>query len=273
MAEALKEANVAGQVTPGVWDEINDKGAALRTQRNLFGGHVKDHSVELAKRKGHQERRQYIEKNGEAILFDLYSLLLANKSWFEYQALRAGHVRLSAGEDPREEKLLQAIIDNARGEYSKTVEQMTTLLDTLNRELWILAELPGKLTIPFTRSRRSAGEVSRMAQQLLSAVEGLSDSVRTQPAPLEQPNTCYVDEVEQLDQDLRILRWHLDGDDNLNAIATAHERGTGFALTAAIQQSVLIAVTQQRVLVAELSEFRKALASRNTIEADSFLRQ
>lgn len=265
---ALNEANSVGHVTEGVWGEIKGKGAALQKQRNLFGGHVNDHSLELAKRKGHQERRHYIEKNGEAILLDLHSLLLAHKSWFEYQALRAGRARLRADEDPHEAKLLRTIIDNAQGEYGQTVEQMTTLLDTLNRELCILAELPGKRTIPFTRSRRSAGDVARMAQQLLITVERLSDSVRRQPAPLEHPSTCYVDEAERLDQDLRILRWHLDGDDNLNAIATAHERGTGGALTAAFQHSVLIAVTQQRVLVTELSEFRKHGVVRRSIRND-----
>lgn len=275
VTEALNDANSAGGVIPGVWGNISGKEADIRKQRNLFRKNVEAHSFELAKRKGHHERRQYIEKNGEAILLDLHSLLLAHKSWFEYQALRAGRSRLLADEDPREAKLLQRVIDNARGEYDQTVEQMSTLLDTLNRELWILAELPGKRSIPFTRSRQSAADVARMAQQLFIAVERFSDAVRPQPVPLEQPATCYVDEAEQLDQDLCILRWHLDGDDNLYAIATAHERGTGGALTAAIQQRVavtqqrvLIAVTQQGVLVADLSEFRKHGVVRRRVRND-----
>lgn len=268
VTEALNSANVAGGVIPGVWENISGKDADLRKQRNLFRDHVKDHSTELAKRKGHQERRQYIEKNGEAILLDLHSLLLAHKSWFEYQALRAGRARLQADEDPREEKLLRSIIDNAQAEYDQTVEQMAMLLDTLNRELGILAELPGKLTIPFTRSRRSAKDVARMAQQLLFAVERLSDSVRSQPVPLEQPNTCFVDDADQLDQDLRILGWHLDGDDSLIAIATAQDRSTSGLLPAAIQQRVLIALTQKRVLVAELSEFRKHGVVRRSVWND-----
>lgn len=268
MTNALNEANAVGHVTPKIWDSIAGKGDALDTQRDLFQRQVKDHSVELAKRKGHQERRQYIDKNGKAILLDLHSLLRAHKSWFEYQALRAGHVRLTADEDPQDEKLLQTIIRQARDEYDVTIEQMTTVLDTLNRELWILAELPGKRTVPFTGASRSAADVAKMSQQLLSAVESISDSVRQQAAPLGRPNTYYVDEAEQLDQDLRILRWHLEGEENLYAIATAHDRSPGKVLTAVTQQRVLIAVTQQRILVAELSEFRKHGVVRRSVQND-----
>jgi hypothetical protein len=101
-----------------------------------------------------------------------------------------------------------------------------------------------------------------MAQQMVNAVERLSDSVRQQPAPLEHPNTVYVDDAERLDQDLRILRWHLDADEKLDALATASEIVAGSALNALPvarrldSNRVLIAVTQQRVLTADLSDFR-----------------
>lgn len=257
VGKALAEAESVGHVTKGVWENVAGYEAALRKQRDLFRRHVESHSAELAKRKGHQERRQYIEKNGEAILLDLHSLLLAHKAWFEYQALRAGRARVDAIEDPREEKLLATIVENARSEYDGIVEQMSKVLDTLNRELQILAELPGKRTIPFTGARRSARDVAEMSEQLLVAVARLSTSVRAQPAPLESPDTCHVDEVDQLDQDLRILRWHLNGDEQLDAIATAHERGNGVPLPSAVQPRMLLAVTQERVLLADLSEFRR----------------
>lgn len=262
VTKALNEANAVGHVTPLLWENIAGYEAALRKQRDLFRRHVETHSVELAKRHDHQERRQYIQKNGEAILLDLHSLVLAHKSWFEYQALRAGRARLSAGEDRGEERLLQAIIANARDEYDQIAEELAAVLDTLSRELSILAELPGKKTIPFTGSRRSAGDVAAMAQQMLDAVERLSDSVRQHPAPLERPNTVYVDDAERLDQDLRILRWHLNADEHLDALATATDFGAGNVLRALpgarrlSSNDVLIAITQQRVLTADLSEFR-----------------
>jgi hypothetical protein len=260
--KAFGEARSVGYVTPLIWENVAGYEAAIGKQRDLFRRNVQAHASELAKRKDHKERRQYIEKNGEAIVTDLHSLILAHRSWFVYQALRAGRALLSAGQDPREAKLLQAIVDHARDEYDRVAEQMAAILDTLNRELWILAELPGKQTIPFTGARRSAREVAKMAEQLLNEVERLSDSVRPLPALLDRPRTVYVDEVERLDQDLRILRWHLDADERLDALLTAREITTGSVLDALPKfrglgsDGVLIAATQRRVLVGDLSDFR-----------------
>jgi len=262
VTKALNEASAVGHVTPLLWENIAGYEADLRKQRDLFRRHVEAHSAELTKRQGHQERRQYIEKNGEAVVLDAHSLVLAHKSWFEYQALRAGRARLDAGDDPREKKLLEAIIDNARTEYDDVVGELAAVLDTLTRELSILAELPGKKTIPFTDSRRSAGDVAAMARQMLEAVEHLADSVRLQPAPLERPDTLYVDDADRVDQDLRILRWHLDADEHLEALAVADDLGGGNALKALpggrrlSSSDLLIAMTEQRVLATDLSEFR-----------------
>jgi hypothetical protein len=305
VSKAVAEANAVGHVTRSLWENVAGHEAELRKQRDLFRRQVELHSVELGKRQGHKGRRQYIEKNGEAILLDLHSLLIAHKAWFEYQSLRAGRARVSADDDEREAKLLQIITDNARAEYQEIVDQMSIIVDVLNRELWILAELPGKRTLPFTGGRRSAKEVARMAQQLLEAIEKLSPSSDHVPAPVEVPEIQYVEESGQLEQDLRILRWHLQADEHLDAIATARNGDVGFArfgaavsgfggallngvggvakavsevgerglegVGAAVARSsegnlraviepgteLLIAVTQRRVIMAELSEFRR----------------
>lgn len=262
ITNSLDEASSVGEVTPLLWENIAGSEAPIQKQRDLFRRNVEAHAAELAKDQGHQERREYVENNGEAMLLDVHSLLLAHKCWFEYQALRAGRARLGAADDPREAKLLEAIIDNARDEYDLVVDQLTGLLDTLNRELSILAELPGKRTIPFTGARRSAEDLKQMARQMLGVVEKLSMSVRPPLPELDPPNTVYVDNPDRLEQDLRILRWHLDRDERLDAIATARELGVGSALGGlSVARSigsngVLIAVTDQRVLTADLSGFR-----------------
>jgi hypothetical protein len=262
VTKAVGEAKAVGHVTSLIWENIAGYEATIGKQRDLFRRNVESHSAELAKRQGHQERRQYIEKNGEAIVADLHSLIIAHKSWFMYQALRAGRARLSAGDDPLAAKLLDTIVESAQGEHVVVVEEMTTMLDDITRQLWILAELPGKQTIPFTGARRNAADVANMAQQLLSAVEPLSDSIRSQPAPVGIPSTLHVDETERLDQDLRILRWHLDAGEELLALATARELGAGGALSSLPKvrglgsNGVLIAVTERRVLVGDLSDFR-----------------
>ena len=316
VSKALAEAESVGAVTPLLWQNVQGYEAELRKQRDLFRRHVEAHSAELAQRTGHKERRQYIEKSGEAILLDLHSLLLAHRAWFGYQALRAGGAKLGAVEDPREAALLQKIIDNAQDEHEQVVTQMSAILDRLTRELGILAELPGKHTIPFTDARRSARDVAKMSERLLRAVESISRSARSERVALERPGIVFADD-DELDQDLRILRWHLDDDERLQALATARNGDVGFAKLGAAVKGVgtawrdgaggvakavaevgqgglkgveaalrrgtednleavvepgtelLIAVTDRRVLVAELSAFRQNGIVRRSIPNDT----
>lgn len=274
VTNALHEATAVGEVTHLLWENVAGYEAPIQKQRDLFRRNIEAHLAELAKQEDHRERRQYVEKNGEAVLLDLHSLLLAHKSWFEYQALRAGRARLSADDDPRDAKLLETIVEGMRDEHERSVEQVTTLLDTVNRELTILAELPGRRTLPFTGARRSSADLKRMAQEMVSVVERLFRSVSPPPGDLDPPVTVYLDKADRLDQDLRILRWHLGRDERLDAIATARELGVGSALSAAPvaraigSNGVLIALTDQRVLVADVSEFRNRGLLRRSVPND-----
>lgn len=257
VSRAFEEARVVGQVTPLLWANVEGHEAALRSQRELFRRHMQRHAQEMAARDGHRERREYLEKNGEAALLDLHSLLIAHRAWFEYQALRAARVKLDAAESPQDQLLLEAIVDYARDEYDDTVEQMREVLDTFTRELGILAELPGRRTIPFTEARRSADDVAAMARQMLDAVEHLADSAHQSPSPLECPAIRHLDEDEDLARDLRVLGWHLDREEQLVALAAGHQLGAGGPLSALTRAQELIAVTDRRVLIADQSSFRK----------------
>lgn len=248
VARALDEARTVGHVTPLLWDNISGYEADLRKQRDLFRRNVQGHAMELAKRTSHQERRQYLEKNGEAILLDAHSLLFAHKAWFQYQALRAGRAKLAAADDAQEAALLEAIVTHARTEHDAVVAETATLLGSLSREVWILAELPGKRSLPFTGANRSARTVGKMAEQILDVLDRLTDSVRIRPEPLTEPSTVLTDDRVQLMQDLAILRWHLQTDEALEAMASAYERGTG---------DILVALTSERVLIAKASDFRR----------------
>lgn len=296
VSKALTEATKVGEVTPLLWENVAGYEADLRKQRDLFRRNTQTHAAELAKLSGHQERRQYIEKNGEALLLDLHCLVVAHKSWFEYQALRAGRARVDAANNPGDARLLEAIVDNAKTEHDEVVGEMATVLGSVRRELAILAELPGKRTMPFTGTRRSAGEVAKMAQQLVGAVEKISDSIQLEPAPLPRPEVVLVDKDEQLDKDLSILRWHLAGQERLLAICTAHELTDGAleqfgnrvgrrmdAVAAAVeatfrrqdileaantgyeQGDLIVAITDTRVLVANRSEFHTRGVLRRSI--------
>lgn len=300
VSKALTEATKVGEVTPLLWENVAGYEADLRKQRDLFRRNTQTHAAALSKLSGHQERRQYIVKNGEALLLDLHCLVVAHKSWFEYQALRAGRARLDAANNPGDARLLDAIVDNAKAEHGEVVDEMATVLGSVHRELAILAELPGKRTIPFTGARRSAGEVAKMAQQLIGAVERVSDSIHLEPAPLTRPDLVLVDKDERLGKDLSILRWHLEGEERLLAICTAQGLTDGAleqfgnkvgrrmdSVAAAVeatfrrqdileaantgyeQGDVIVAVTDARVLVANRSEFHtRGVLQRSIPNAD-----
>lgn len=229
MSKSLAEANAVGRVTQPVWENVLGHEAELRKQRDLFRRQVEAHVSELASRKGHKERRQYIEQSGEAMLLDVHSLLIAHKAWFEYQALRAGRIRLDADTDPTATDLLNEIVSNARREYDQVVAEVGVLLDRLHRELSVLAELPGVRTLPFTSGRKSARDVAQMAAQLLHAVERLSGSVGGPIDDVPMPPVTVVADAEQTQKDLRILKWHLGRQEQLLAIATVRSREVGFA--------------------------------------------
>jgi hypothetical protein len=296
VTKALTEATKVGEVTPLIWENVAGYEAALRKQRDLFRRNTQTHAAALSKLSGHQERRQYIEKNGEALLLDLHCLVVAHKSWFEYQALRAGRARLNAANNPGDARLLDAIVENAKAEHDEVVDEVATVLGSIHRELAILAELPGKRTVPFTGARRSAGEVAKMAHQLVGAVEKLSDSIHLEPAPLAHPEVVLVDKDDELDKDLRILRWHLSGEERLVAICTALGSTDGAleqfgnkvgrrvdSVAAAVEATLrrqdileaantgyergdlIVAVTDARVLVANRREFHNRGALQRSV--------
>ncbi|WP_167050982.1 hypothetical protein [Salinibacterium sp. ZJ77] len=287
VAKALDEASIVGEVTPLIWQNIHGSEKDLQKHRDLYRLNVENHAEEIARRTGHVERRQYVEKHGEAMLLDLHSLVLAHKAWFEYQALRAGRARLEADVNPSEAKLLDKITSDASAEYHAVGNQMADLLQTLTRELSILAELPGKRTIPIGKTRRAADEVAGMATQLLNAARRIGAGAYRIPGPLDPPQILYVQDDDRVADYLRILRWHISADEHVLAFATGRrsvvgtieslgdgiERGAnaiGSAVGATFRRldileaaadgrnrdDLLIAITSERVLIADVAEFR-----------------
>lgn len=299
VTKALNEANTVGEVTPLIWQNIHGSEKDLQKQRDLYRRNVTSHAEQLAKHAGHVERRRYIEKNGEALLLDLHSLVLAHKTWFEYQALRAGRARLEAVTNPSEAKLLDKITSDARAEYDAVGAQMASVLEMLTRELSILAELPGKRTVSFGKTHRAAEDVARMSAQMLETVQRIGGSAYRVPEALEPPSTAYVKGNDRVVEDLRILRWHLGVDEEVLAIAMARGpvvgaiesigdgigRGAsafGSAVEATFRRQdilaaaasgrdhddLIIAVTSERVLVADVAEFRSQGVIRQKVPAE-----
>ncbi|WP_396643604.1 hypothetical protein, partial [Microbacterium sp.] len=85
--EAVKETRELDAITDSVWEPIAPSGPNIRKQLKLYRKNVAGHVQELGKLDG-RARRQYLESNAEAIVFDTYALLSSLKTHAEYQAVR-----------------------------------------------------------------------------------------------------------------------------------------------------------------------------------------
>ena len=186
----------------------------------------------------------------------------------------------------------------ARAEHDAVGAQMGAVLEMLTRELSILAELPGKRTVPFGKTHRAAHDVARMAAHMLETVQRIGGSAYRVPEALERPHIAYVNGNDRVTDDLKILRWHIGAGEQVMAIAmgrtpvvgTIESIGDGIgrganAIGSAVgatfrrqdileaaagghdRDDLLIAVTSERVLVADIAEFRSLGVIRQEIPA------
>ncbi len=249
----LGHARQLGEVTDAVFQEVRGYQGELTTQWDVFEKAVQQHVGELRSKIGHKERQQYLADNGQAIIADTQALLLAQTSWFVYQALRAGHLLKSAKANPQDAELLRNLAANTQALHEKTLDETEWLLDQLAREFAVIDELPGKRTFKIGGTARAAKDATRMVRQLqeaLAAVRG-KDAPK-EPEPLVLPS-IIVFEGEVPDELTRILPLRLGADEQVLALADASCDRWNLPLLGA----GWVAVTDRRVLVTKQDSLRR----------------
>lgn len=222
---AISEATRVQAVSPTIWESISGNSAILEKQLEQYRLNVGEHTKQLARAHG-TTRRQYLEDNAESILFDVNALLVSLKTHTGYQALRAARARTNAETSEHEAKLVEEITADTREHFEVSMAQAAQLVKDLTRELRIIAELPGRATVPLSKKRRAAKASQLTCQQLLEAIHPLADSLNPPAEPLQTPNvTCMPEDID-VDQYLRVLRWLIDDQESLKAIAFPYEPGT-----------------------------------------------
>lgn len=218
VTDALQEARELDAITDSVWEPIAPSGPTIRKQMNQYRRNVLGHIQELGTLVG-RPRRDYLESNAEAIVFDTYALLSSLKTHAEYQALRAAVARTRGVEDENDAQLFDRISRRTLPEIEDSLREITQLTDSLVRELRIIAELPGRATLPLTKRRRDTKASKLTCEQLLAAVSPLTEMLV--PA-LETPSVpevvCAPSNVD-LDPYLNVLRWYLEDGEELLAVA------------------------------------------------------
>jgi hypothetical protein len=265
---AFDEAQELETVTPHVWETVATKRAELLKVRDQYQQNVGAHVRKIKQLDAHG-RREYLEMNAEAIAFDAYALRSSLEAWTKYQVLRAAKVSAAGRED--EAGLVEVIERDTRAERDTALTEMRSLVYSLTRELRVIAELPGRATVPLTRSRRDSKAAKLTCKQLLDAIQPLADALHPPVPPLERPDVVCAPESLELDPYLRTLRWFLEDGENLRVLGFpdqlevlgtfgAASGGAKEKVAAAIDKAVaknLVAVTDRRIITAKTNALRK----------------
>lgn len=220
--DASQKVREIGTLTDTLWESIAPMGQPTRKQMRLYRKNVTGHIQEIRESGGHT-RRQYLESNAEAIVFDTYALLTSLKTHATYQALMAARARKRSETDENEAKLFEIITRDTPPEIKNSREEIGQLTESLVRELRIIAELPGRATMPLTKKRRDAKAAKLTCAQLLEAIEPLAELLHPAVAmPVVPEMVCAPDDLD-LDPYLRVLRWFLEDGEQLHGIAFPYE--------------------------------------------------
>ncbi|MFF0066033.1 hypothetical protein ACFYRC_31740 [Streptomyces sp. NPDC005279] len=277
----VDQAREVGSVPTSLWDTVAGKKADLRTQLDLYRMNVDSHIRQIHRLDTHG-RREYLETNAEAILFDANALLSSVKAWTGYQALHAARARAAGPEDAGEARLVDAIARHTGKELDSALAETTSLVDSLTRELRIIAELPGRDTLQLPGKRKDSIAARQTSARLLEAIKPLADALHPPAPPLEAPGVVCAPKSLDLEPYLRILRWFLeDGEtlrvlgfpDQLDALGpiSAIFSGAKEKLAAARDKGAaktLVAVTDRRIITAKTNAFLEQGKIRQDIPID-----
>lgn len=254
MLKAVDEARHVGSVSDPIWQNVAAHEAILGKVRAEFREKVSAHLASLQSEQGHQARWEYLRHHGEAILRDAQALIRAQAAWFTYQAIRAGHLHHLSDADPSAGKLLEKVAADARTVHDRDLETAGELLHALHWRFSMMAELPGRPTLPFGKGKRAARDVARASRILLDQLALLRQETDLADPPAQTPViAAFEDEIPDLLP--RVLRWHLHPGEQLLALGSA--KGQAWP----VRDWCYVAVTDQRLLVAD----KDALKSRGEL--------
>ncbi|MGG7464769.1 hypothetical protein [Plantibacter sp. YIM 135347] len=243
---AVREAQAAGVVNDHIFAAISTREADLRKQRHLFNTFMQRHIKALdTDAKG---RRVYLQRNVEQILADTHGLLMAEGSWYRSQVLRAGHISRDEANAVENEHLLAGLVEETEREHTKAMDDVARLLQGLEQQCRLLAELPSEPTLPFTAKRRNVRDSLAMAEALANRVAELRNRTRAEQAPLEPSLVVFEGDVPG--DLLRILRWMLPDENALLAIADVN-------LDRLVGDNAYLGVTPERVFISGQGAVRK----------------
>ncbi|MFJ3339368.1 hypothetical protein [Streptomyces sp. NPDC086766] len=265
---AVDHAREVESVPTTLWHKVADKEADLGKQLELYRLNVRDHIGQIHEL-NLRGRREYLQTNAAAIFFDANALLSSLKAWTGYQALHAARARAAGPDDTGETRLVDIIARDTRAELDSALAETTSLVDSLTRELRIIAELPGRDTLPLSGKRRDSNAARQFSARLLEAIEPLANALHPPAPPLEAPGVVCAPKSLAPEPFLRILRWFLEDGETLRVLGFPEQLdapdpisailgGAKEMFTAAWDKApakTLVAVTDRRIITAKTNAF------------------
>ncbi|MEH0422823.1 hypothetical protein [Streptomyces sp. B21-083] len=278
---AVDQAREVESVPTSLWDNVAGSEASLRKQLDLYRLNVRGHVGQIDGADA-SRRREYLQTNAEAVVFDANALLSSLKAWTGYQALRAGRARAAGREDAHEARLVDVIARDTRAEFDSALAETASLVGALTRELRIIAELPGPDSWPLPGKRKDVKAAREISARLLEAIVPLADAFHPPAPPLEAPSLVCAPTSLELEPYLRILQWFLEDGETVRVLGfpeqldaldpiSAIVGGAREMLAAARDKAAaktLVAVTDRRVITAKTNAFLEQGSIRQVIPID-----
>lgn len=279
---AIAQAREVESVPTSLWDSVAGIEASLQKQLELYRRNVRSHIGQIER--PDSSRREYLQTNAEATLFDAHALLSSVKAWTGYQAIRVARARAAGRADADEARFVDVIVRDTRTEFDSALAETTNLVDSLTRELRIIAELPGRDTLSqsLPGKRKDSKETRQTSARLLEAIKPLADALHPPAPSLTAPDVVCAPKSLDLEPCLRILRWFLQGGEALRVLAfpdqvdalgpiSAILGGAKEKLAAAMDKTAaktLVAVTDRRIITAKTNAFLEQGQIRQDIPID-----
>ena len=268
--QSLEDARVAGSVPRSLWETVASKKADLDAERKKYRANVDAHIGKITNAGVHQQR-EYLQANAKAVVFDAFSLLSTTKAWTGYQALAAAVAREAGAYNPAEARHFDSIVANTRRDFEADLSEAARLVASLTRELRVIVELPGPITLKFSSKRKDADAAREISSSVLAAIAPLSDALLLPGGPLEAPAVVCAPIATSLDPYLRILRWLLEPDEQVRVLGfgnDAYTHGSVAAVVGAAKDRIastldkdpaqlMVVITDRRILTTDTHTFLK----------------
>lgn len=243
---ALSEAEAAGTVTDHIFAPLASREADLRKYRKLFIDFVREHLKAFDN--DPKVSRSYIQKNFDQIIADTHGMLMAELAWYRAQVLRGILISHDDEKLDANERLLTHLVEETKSEHEQAMQEISTLLDEVDRQVRLLSLLPTARSLPFTSKRRSIDEAVAMSEALASCIADLRNQVRPDRAPAVPEISAFKSDLP--DKLTSILTYSLPENSQVLALADANQEKL-------LTNNIFLGFTTDSFFVADQGELLK----------------